>query len=72
MISKKSIAISEKNRGPGAPVSSNSTELTFFPPLILVGLLLLVVVTGGNKVNSFGVSPYFYIKAKIVIFTYFF
>ena len=34
-------------------VASNSTELTFFPLLILVGgyLLLLVIVTGENKVN---------------------
>ena len=42
MISDKSIAISEKNRGPGA-------ELTFFPLLILAGVIVVIVIVQGEK-----------------------
>ena len=37
------------------PAASNFTELTFLPLLILVGVvfvIIIIVVMGGNKVNS--------------------
>ena len=38
-----------QSRGPMAPVASNSNELTFFPLLILVRVIVVIVVVTGGK-----------------------
>ena len=56
----------EENRGRAASCSANSIELTFFPLLILVGVIVVVIVTGWKQSQLSWLKVIFHILEVII------